>query len=81
MPELRLGSSMCDCGECGLRFSRTSTFDKHRVGRHEPLERRCLTPDEMRAKGMVERNGVWGNKAPEGGLRHWAEAEEVAEAA
>jgi hypothetical protein len=58
-PPLRHGSSMCDCPTCGLRFSATSTFDKHRQGPYDG-DRRCLTPKEMRAKKMVERNGVWG---------------------
>lgn len=78
MPELRPGSSMCQCGGCGLFFSRTSTFDAHRVGRHEPLERRCLTPIEMHwLKGMINRRGVWGNIGKVGKPTHWRKDEEV----
>lgn len=64
MPELRPGSSRCWCQTCGHFFSGTTAFDKHRVGKHEPYERRCLGPDEMRAKGMVDNNGVWGKPGP-----------------
>jgi len=78
MPTLRLGSSMCQCGSCGLFFSRTSTFDAHRVGKHEPDERRCLIPVEMEAAGLVDRDGVWGRKSPEGGLSHWGQVQEEA---
>lgn len=81
MKELPLGSSMCDCGECHTRFSRTSTFDAHRVGKHEPYERRCLGPVEMVAKGLVDRNGVWGWKTPDKKMDHWAKAETVEEEA
>lgn len=57
------------CGECGADFTSVSLFDRHRVGVHtythseglkmEPMRddgRRCLDPDEMRAKG-------WGRDA------------------
>jgi len=43
---------------CSLYFNSTSAFDRHRIG---PMHgRRCLTVDEMLAKGM-ERNaaGFW----------------------
>jgi hypothetical protein len=47
------------CGACGLIFSSVSSFDKHRVGRYEPLERRCLTVDEMIEKKMVQNEKGW----------------------
>lgn len=81
MPTLGLGSSMCQCGECQLFFSRTSTFDAHRVGKHEPYERRCLTPTEMLSKGLVERNEVWGWATPEKKLTHWRTADTIADEA
>jgi hypothetical protein len=36
-----------------------SSFDKHRVGRYEPLERRCLNIDEMLARGMTKNEKGW----------------------
>lgn len=62
MPELKPGSSRCMCDGCKLFFSRTSVFDAHRVGPHDE-RRRCLTADELVAKGYVERDGVWGYAA------------------
>jgi hypothetical protein len=47
------------CGACKSVFFSVSAFDMHRVGRFEPLERRCLSADEMRAKGMALKNGIW----------------------
>lgn len=41
------------CGACGLDFGSLASFDKHRTGRHEPLERRCLTADELVERGFV----------------------------
>lgn len=42
------------CGACGLDFGSVDSFDKHRVGRHTPLERRCLTIAELEAGGFVQ---------------------------
>jgi hypothetical protein len=59
---LRPGSPVCACPSCGERFTRVYAFDRHRVG--EPDHRRCLTPDEMRAKGMGQNSrGEWRNEA------------------
>ena len=59
----------CQCGACGEDFSGIVLFDAHRVGDHEhdaspglPLGRRCLSEEEMKAKGWVE--------TPRG---HWAD--------
>jgi hypothetical protein len=47
----------CFCNSCGLYFNSTSAFDRHRTGPYvpitQPAERRCLTVEEMSAKGMV----------------------------
>lgn len=32
------------CAACGLHFSSTAAFDKHRIGSFEPDERKCLHP-------------------------------------
>ena len=64
---------MTECSTCGLRFSGTSAFDAHRVGRHAytftqglalepPVEdgRRCLDLDELRRAGMeLDPRGRW----------------------
>jgi hypothetical protein len=52
-------------GGCCQSFASLSGFDKHRVGPHGTAERRCLTPDEMLAKGWtVDGNKVWRLPAP-----------------
>jgi hypothetical protein len=40
------------CKACHQTFAATEPGDAHRVGRFEPDERRCLTPDEMTKGGM-----------------------------
>ncbi len=45
------------CPGCGLLFNSTAAFDKHRTG---PMSnRRCLEPDEMRARGMAQNAEGW----------------------
>jgi hypothetical protein len=46
------------CPGCGLYFNSTHAFDKHRAGAFG-VDRRCRTPDEMLAVGMVENAGGW----------------------
>lgn len=44
-------------------FNSTAAFEKHRTG---PMDaRRCLTPSEMRARGMAQANGWWVTKLRE----------------
>lgn len=72
MPELKPNHErsqdyrLCQCSACRLFFGSVYYFDRHRVGRHEPYERRCLTPDELVAIGLEDRNGVWKKPAPVG---------------
>jgi hypothetical protein len=40
------------CVACGLDFASVAAFDRHRVGRHDPDERRCLDLPEILAAGM-----------------------------
>jgi hypothetical protein len=40
------------CPMCGRDFTSQDAFDRHRVGRHEPLERRCLSLAEMAEVGL-----------------------------
>lgn len=46
------------CPTCGLYFNSTVAFDKHRVGEHGK-NRRCLSVEEMKAKGMVLNADDW----------------------
>ena len=41
-------------GGCCQSFASNHAFDKHRTGRYEPNQRRCLTPDELLAKGWAK---------------------------
>ena len=54
------------CESCGETFSGTTAGDMHRTGDHAishgPNRRRCLTADEMLAKGMTfitNSHGTW----------------------
>lgn len=56
---MKLTNNRCQCAKCGEFFNRVSTFDKHRVGEFG-VDRRCLTVDEMRAKGWQKNAaGFW----------------------
>lgn len=56
---LRLTGDRNQCRGCGECFNSTFAFDKHRTGEFGK-DRRCLTRDEMRAKGMsVNAAGFW----------------------
>ena len=47
------------CQGCREYFNSTHAFDKHRTGEHGK-NRRCLTADEMEAKGMSKNSkGFW----------------------
>jgi hypothetical protein len=53
-----------ECAECGADFTSLELFDRHRVGRHEPDERHCLSGDEMREKGWEsDSQGRWTDPA------------------
>ena len=61
------------CTACHETFTGTGSGDKHRTGDHAvdigPERRRCLTPDEMRGKGMAtNQRGQW----TLGGTSYWA---------
>jgi hypothetical protein len=52
----------CPASGCHETFSGQSTGDAHRVGDHND-GRRCLSPDEMRDKGLVlDSRGIWSTK-------------------
>lgn len=67
------GNRIEHCADCHQTFTGTSAGDRHRTGDHAidsgPTRRRCLSIDEMRAKGMTtNERGVWTN----GGESPWA---------
>lgn len=55
------------CAGCSLLFNSGHAFDKHRTGDHG-VNRRCLSADEMKAKGMhLGADGFWrGSVMPDG---------------
>jgi hypothetical protein len=50
-PARKLVGNRCRCSACGEYFNHPSTFTKHRTGKYDPDTRRCLTVEEMTAKG------------------------------
>lgn len=81
-------SNICQCSGCGHSFTSVSTFDDHRIGSYGEAiytksenhvtgytksTRRCLTPDEMRARGWAQNK--WGQWRPESDFS-WAKKED-----
>jgi hypothetical protein len=65
---LKLGSRRCQCAACAARFNSVIAFERHRTGRYGH-DRRCLTADEMLAKGMaVNAGGYWVTSIAPAGL-------------
>jgi hypothetical protein len=61
---VKLSGQRCLCsrlgGGCGKYFNSTAAFEKHRVWAEGKVVRRCLTEEEMRAKGMdINRIHFW----------------------
>lgn len=53
-----------ECTACGLLFTHTYGFDAHRVGPY--TARRCLTVEELTAKGYAANGaGFWRKPKPE----------------
>ncbi len=57
MTPRRLRGDHCRCPTCGEYFNSTRAFDKHRTG--DWTARRCLSAQEMWAKGMVLSASGW----------------------
>jgi hypothetical protein len=55
--ERKLRGDHCKCPTCGEYFNSTRAFDKHRTGEYGA--RRCLSPDDMRVRGMVVSATGW----------------------
>ncbi len=75
------------CGACGEDFTSVETFDRHRVGEHEhrfstahPEGRRCLSGDEVLAKGWQwDDKGRWFDPVRTARARvHFAATQEAA---
>ena len=50
----------CACSKCGHGFKTLSAFDKHRTGPYGWGSRRCLSAEEMTAKGFrLHATGRW----------------------
>ena len=59
--ESRLTGSRCLCRTCEQSFNSTAAFDMHRTG--PVYDRKCLTPEQMRERGMSTNNsGFWVTK-------------------
>jgi hypothetical protein len=64
----RLTGDRNQCPGCGQFFNSTSSFDAHRTGPFgtpgEAARRRCMTVEEMQAKGMtLNQAGYWVQRA------------------
>lgn len=58
-PDRTLRGDRNQCPTCGEYFNSSAAFDKHRTGRIG-VDRRCMTTEEMRERGMVLRDdGFW----------------------
>jgi hypothetical protein len=56
---MRLTGSRNQCQSCKQYFNSNTAFDKHRTGEYG-RQRRCRTPEEMTALGMlVNHAGFW----------------------
>lgn len=55
---MKLSGETNQCQGCKAYFRSSTGFDKHRTGEHG-VNRRCMTPDEMRAVGMSVNNDGW----------------------
>lgn len=71
--KLAVGMSRCRCSGCGHYFNSVAAFDEHRIGNimvdgvRKKIPRRCLTVEEMDARGMVvNSSGYWVREKWEG---------------
>jgi hypothetical protein len=67
----KLSGDRSRCPACGLLFTSSHAFGKHRVGAYAPLNkpdtRRCLTEAELRERGWSPNEcGFWRKPAPAG---------------
>lgn len=56
---MKLSGQRNQCQGCKQYFNSNTSFEVHRTGKHG-VDRRCMTPDEMKAKGMlINKAGFW----------------------
>lgn len=57
---------MYRCSGCQKKFNSLTSFDDHRTGSFSKGERRCLSVEEMHAKGMAQdATGKWRGQSDE----------------
>jgi len=57
---MKLTGDRNHCPSCQEYFNSSGTFDRHRTGSYDPPQRRCLSIQEMEAKGMSKnKSGYW----------------------
>ena len=72
------------CDNCAKHFRSVSAFDRHRTGEYAKSgqrngTRRCMTTEEMQAKGMVQNvRGAWMAAPREDDRRFFDRLEEIA---
>lgn len=55
---MKLTGARCQCAACLEYFNSTGMFDRHRIGGY--ASRRCLSADELMAKGYLKNSaGFW----------------------
>lgn len=61
----RLTGNRCECTACGEHFNSISTFDRHRIGDSQSLNRsRCMSSEELILRGWSRsRLGFWIERA------------------
>jgi hypothetical protein len=69
------------CRGCNQTFTSLSAFDMHRTGKFERKKRRCLTEQEMLARGMVQNAKSWWMRSAFDGALPWLESEDEQEEA
>jgi hypothetical protein len=63
-PMLPYGSPKCQCAACGKYFTSPYAFDEHRLTPKGDGIRRCLSGDEMAARGFIRKpSGHWTSAA------------------
>jgi hypothetical protein len=79
-PTRKLTDSRCQCSGGGEYFSSDAAFDMHRVGRFG-VDRRCMTPADMRAAGMAKTSDDWWVTRPyDGPVRSDGDAQDASAA-
>jgi hypothetical protein len=60
-----LRGDQCQCPNCGLLFTSTNAFDRHRVSSPSSSPRRCKAEEELRAIGWTPNDfGFWRKAMP-----------------